>query len=117
MFKKIFIALLICIFANGEEVKFENDISNEVYKLARSDTFKKVYASNPVLLYHLYSFDKSRIVGLVFEFYESEKRFLDKNITSLPVVGGGFWTRQSAKYGDGLIAQTRPNTCKSVCKI
>ncbi|MSN96874.1 ABC transporter substrate-binding protein [Campylobacter sp. FMV-PI01] len=56
----------------------------------KPQNIKKVYASNPALLYQLYAIDKSKIAGLVFEFWDLEKKYLDKNVTSLPVVGGFF---------------------------
>ncbi|MBE2896627.1 ABC transporter substrate-binding protein [Pasteurellaceae bacterium HPA106] len=51
---------------------------------------KKVYASNPVLLYQLYAVDKSKIAGLNFEFYPIEKQYLDPSVTEQTVVGGFF---------------------------
>lgn len=85
MFKFIFM-ILIAIAANATLIldKFECENCENL----QSKNIKKVYASNPTLLYSLYSFDKSLIAGLVFEFWDIEKRFLDPKVYNLPVVGG-----------------------------
>ncbi|WP_173645667.1 ABC transporter substrate-binding protein [Campylobacter fetus] len=85
MFKFILLCFL-AIAANASLIlgKFECQNCENL----NPQNIKKVYASNPTLLYSLYSFDKSLIAGLVFEFWDIEKRYLDKNVYSLPVVGG-----------------------------
>ncbi|NLK66310.1 MAG: hypothetical protein GX282_02425 [Campylobacteraceae bacterium] len=62
--------------------------ANECRNCENLGEIKKVYASNPVLMYQMYAIDKSRVAGLVFEFWDIEKEYLDSNFTSLPVVGG-----------------------------
>ncbi|HDX6331670.1 TPA: ABC transporter substrate-binding protein [Campylobacter fetus] len=85
MFKFLLLCFL-AIAANASLIlgKFECQNCENL----KPENIKKVYASNPTLLYSLYSFDKSLIAGLVFEFWDIEKRYLDKNVYSLPVVGG-----------------------------
>lgn len=83
--KKIFLlvcCLSLCFGLNLDKFECEN------CQNLKPQNIKKVYASNPTLLYSLYSFDKSLIAGLVFEFWDIEKRFLDPKVYNLPVVGG-----------------------------
>ena len=49
---------------------------------------EKVYVANATTLYQLYAIDKSKVSGLLFEFWDEEKKYLDPKFTSLPVVGG-----------------------------
>lgn len=82
--KKIFIFLFFIVFSyssNFECINCQNFYPAKV---------KKVYASNPVLLYQLYAINKEKAAGLVFEFWDIENEFLDSKFTRLPVVGGFF---------------------------
>lgn len=56
----------------------------------KNGTYKRVYVSNPTLLYSLYSFDKNLPIALNFEFWPIEKKYLDPKFYKLPVVGGFF---------------------------
>lgn len=80
MLRALFLSLILTIHALAFECvgceKLKNSPPN------------KVYAPNPTLLYHLYAIDKSKAAGLVFEFWDMEKEYLDSNFTNLPVVGG-----------------------------
>ncbi len=49
---------------------------------------QKVYASNPTLLYQLYALDRSLIAGLIFKFWDEEKKYLDPKTVNLPLIGG-----------------------------
>ncbi|NLK66342.1 MAG: ABC transporter substrate-binding protein [Campylobacteraceae bacterium] len=49
---------------------------------------EKVYVANATTLYQLYAIDKSRVAGLLFEFWDIEKEYLDPEFVNLPVVGG-----------------------------
>lgn len=68
---------------------------------------KKVYATTPTLLYQLYAIDKSKAMGLVFEFWDMEKRYLDSNFTSLPVLGG--FTQQGTTANMEQILSLKPD--------
>lgn len=84
--KKLLFLLLFVVFSFGAKAEFECVNCENL----DPSNIKKVYASNPVLLYHLYTVNKNKAVGIVFEFWDIEKEFLDPKFTSLPVVGGFF---------------------------
>ncbi|QOQ87974.1 ABC transporter substrate-binding protein [Campylobacter corcagiensis] len=81
---RVLLFLFLAIFSLNANYNCENCENLDPNKV------QKVYASNPVILYQLYAVDKSKAAGLVFEFWDIEKEFLDENFTNLPVVGGFF---------------------------
>lgn len=81
---RVLLILFLLVFSLNANYNCENCENLDPKKI------EKVYASNSVILYQLYAVDKSKAAGLVFEFWDIEKEFLDENFTNLPVVGGFF---------------------------
>ncbi len=85
MFKVIVAVCMLLVTAYGAVVE---DMLGR--KVEVKEPIEKIYASNPILLYSLYSVDKDKIAGLTFPFKKQEVKYIDKKIASLPVIGGWF---------------------------
>ncbi len=59
------------------------------------ETITKVYCSSPPSTYMIYAIDPNLLVGLNFPPTEKEKRYLRKNVPTLPVIGGFFGQGQT----------------------
>lgn len=81
---KVLCIILLSISLNA---KIYEDMYSSKVSLEKVE---KIYASSPILLYSLYAIDKSKIAGLVFPFNEAEAKYLQKDLTKLPVIGGWF---------------------------
>ncbi|QKF76108.1 ABC transporter substrate-binding protein [Arcobacter defluvii] len=102
MFKILLLIFSFYLYSNA--VIFE-DMFKEKSEI--KDDIKKIYASNPVLLYSLYAVDKSKIAGLNFPFNENEAKFLDEKTKNLPVLGG--WFGQGKTPNSEMILQINPD--------
>jgi iron complex transport system substrate-binding protein len=60
------------------------------------ETITKVYSSSPPATYMIYAIAPDLLVGLNFPPTEQEKRYLRKNVPTLPVIGGFFGQGQTA---------------------
>lgn len=102
MFKIVILILSFYLYSNA--VIYEDMLGE---KTEFKDEIKRVYASNPVLLYSLYAIDKTKIIGLNFPFTWGEAKYLDKNIVDLPVLGG--WFGQGKTPNSEMILQMNPD--------
>ena len=65
-------------------------------KVALPAVIKKVYAPSPYGSYILYAMDPKLMAGLIFPLKEEDRKFLDKRVHHLPVIGGLFGQGQTA---------------------
>ncbi len=85
MKKIIFLCLIITFELYAQNVK---DMLGRT--VAIDDNVTKIYSSSPIALYSLYAIDKDKIAGLNFPFNKKERKYIDKKICDLPVLGGWF---------------------------
>jgi iron complex transport system substrate-binding protein len=102
MFKIVVIACLL--FVNTYALVIEDMLGR---KVEVKKPIEKIYASNPILLYSLYSVDKDKLVGLTFPFKQKDAQYIDKKTRSLPVVGG--WFGQGRTPNTEMILQVNPD--------
>ncbi len=99
MTRKIFtltiVLLLVCLFTvSGAAAREVVDMVGR--KVTLPSVIKKVYAPSPYGSYILYAMDPKLMAGLIFPLKEEDKRFLDKSVHHLPVIGGLFGQGQTA---------------------
>jgi iron complex transport system substrate-binding protein len=102
MFKIIVVATILVVNTYG--VMVEDMLGR---KVEIKTPIEKIYASNPILLYSLYSVDKEKIAGLNFSFRKNEAKYLDVKTTSLPIVGG--WFGQGRTPNTEMLLEVNPD--------
>jgi len=70
------------------------------------DYLQKVYGTSPPVTYMLYAIDPTIIAGLNFPVREWEKRYLNKRMQELPVLGG--WFGQGGVPNPEMILKVNP---------
>jgi iron complex transport system substrate-binding protein len=64
-------------------------------KFSVPDRPQRVYSASPPVTYMLYAIDPSMLAGLNFPVREWEKKYLDKRMQDLPILGGWFGQAQT----------------------
>lgn len=82
----LFLAMII-IAATAESREI-TDMTGR--KVIVPETIRRVYSASPPSTYMVYALDPDLLIGLNFPFTEDQKRYLRKNVSNLPVVGGYF---------------------------
>ena len=98
----VFLLSLNCaVFAGGREI---TDMFGRKFSIA--DQPKKVYSASPPTTYLLYAIDPGMIAGLNNPVRPWEKKYLRKEMQSLPVLGG--WFGQGNTPNIEMILKTKP---------
>jgi len=80
-----FVALALATQSQAKEI---TDMFGRKFSIA--DRPKKVYSASPPMTNLLYAIDPSMLAGLTVPVREWEKKYLDKRMLSLPVLGGWY---------------------------
>ncbi len=75
-------------------------------KVSVPDHPRKVYSTSPPVTYLLYALDPSMLAGLNFPVRPWQKRYLDKHLQELPILGG--WFGQAATPNLEMILKVNP---------
>ncbi|SEM67390.1 iron complex transport system substrate-binding protein [Syntrophus gentianae] len=75
-------------------------------KVSVPDSPRKVYSTSPPVTYMLYALDPSMLAGLNFPVRPWQKRYLDKHLLELPILGG--WFGQAATPNLEMILKVNP---------
>jgi iron complex transport system substrate-binding protein len=76
-------------------------------KFSIPDKPQKVYSASPPMTNLLYAIDPSMLVGLTVPVREREKKYIDKRMLSLPLLGG--WYGQGNTPNIEMILKTNPD--------
>ena len=76
------------------------------HRFTMPDRPKRVYSASPPVTYMLYALDPSMLAGLNFPLRDWEKKYLDKRMQSLPVLGG--WFGQAQRPNFEMVLKVQP---------
>jgi iron complex transport system substrate-binding protein len=96
--------LMILAFAGQSRAREITDMFGRKFSIA--DRLQKVYSASPPTTNLLYAIDPGILAGLNAPLRENEKRYLRKEIQSLPVLGG--WFGQANTPNIEMILKAKP---------
>jgi len=97
----ILMVLVFTTYSQGREI---TDMFGRKFSI--TDRPKKVYSTSPPMTNLLYAIDPSMLAGLTVPVREWEKKYLDKRMLSLPVLGG--WYGQGNTPNIEMILKVNP---------
>jgi len=102
------ICLFLLVFAGLETAGGARELI-DIFgrKFSIPDIPQRVYSASPPVTYMLYAIDPTTLVGLNFPVREWEKKYLNKRMQSLPVVGGWFGQAQTPNLE--MVLKTKPD--------
>lgn len=98
---RVLLILIVPLFLYAEIYK---DMVGREVEVKKVD---KIFASSPTILYSLYAVDRSKIAGLNFPFNDQEKKYLSKEVASLPVIGG--WFGKGRTPNSEMVLKVKPD--------
>lgn len=96
----------IIVLASTEQLQGREITDMFGRKFSFPDTPRKVYSASPPMTNLLYAIDPAMLAGLTVPIREYEKRYLRKEILSLPLLGG--WYGQANTPNIEMILKVRP---------
>lgn len=100
------VLLLLAIFAPARESQGREVIDMFGRKFSLADKPQRVYSASPPMTQLLYALDPAMPAGLTVPIREYEKRYLRKEMLSLPVLGG--WYGQGNTPNMEMILKVKP---------